>query len=72
MGLLDKFKDNADGLKDKAQDLIKEHGDKIDQGIDKAADLASDKTGGKHDDKIDKGADALKDGVDKIDGDPTT
>ena len=37
-------------------------------GIDKAADFADDKTGGKYDDKIDTGADKVKDGLDSLDG----
>ena len=36
-------------------------------GIDKAADVASDKTGGKYDEHIDKGADTAKDAVDGLD-----
>ncbi|TNC26836.1 antitoxin [Mumia zhuanghuii] len=70
MGLLDKFTKNAH-LRGKAKNLLNEHGDKIDKGIDKAADLARGKAGSKHGDKIDKGADALKDGLDKLDRDPT-
>ncbi|KAA1420652.1 antitoxin [Mumia zhuanghuii] len=66
MGLFDKFK----GHKDKVQDLAREHGDKIAGGIDKAADIASDKTGGKYDTHIQKGVDAAKDGIDKLDGEP--
>ena len=47
------------GLVDKAKDAL--HSDKAeevsDQGIDKAKDAASEKTGGKYDDKIDKAGD---------------
>ena len=35
--------------------------DVIDEGIDKAAELADDKTGGKYSDQIDTAADKLKD-----------
>ncbi|WP_370614534.1 antitoxin [Mumia sp. Pv 4-285] len=66
MGLLDMFK----GHKGKVQDLARDHGDKIAGGIDKAADIASDKTGGKYDQHIQKGAHAAKEGLDKLDGDP--
>jgi hypothetical protein len=62
MGLLDKLK----GLAGKAEDLVEEHDDKILDGIDKAADLADDKTKGKHTDKIDKGADKARDAVRKL------
>jgi hypothetical protein len=45
MGFLDRFKK-------KAADAAEEHEDKIDDAIDKAADFADEKTGGKHTDKI--------------------
>jgi antitoxin protein of toxin-antitoxin system len=57
-----------DNLKKKAEQAVDEHGDKIAQGIDKAADVANERTGGKHGDKIDKGAAAAKDQLDKLDG----
>lgn len=56
MGFLDKIKDTLSGNKDK-----------VDDGIDKAADFADDKTGGKYTDKIDQGAEKAKDVVDKLD-----
>lgn len=62
MGFMDKLK----GAKDKAADLAEEHEEKIDDGIDKAADFADDKTGGKHSDKIDSAAEKAKGAVDKI------
>jgi MT0933-like antitoxin protein len=45
------------GFMDKAKDAAEQHDDKVDQGLDKAGDFASDKTGGKYDDKIDQGVD---------------
>jgi len=66
MGFLDKFKGHKDELKDKATELAAEHSDKIDAGIDKAADLANKATKGKFDEKIDAAADKAKDGVDKL------
>jgi hypothetical protein len=55
----------GDGMFDKAKEkmgqLASEHGDKVDQGVDKAAGMADEKTGGKHGDKIQQGADKLKD-----------
>ncbi len=69
MGFLDKLKKSTADVTDKARDVATEHGDKIDDGIDKAADLADDKTGGKHTDKIDKAADTAKGMVDKLEGD---
>lgn len=67
MGLFDKFGSKANKLKDKAGDLAAEHGDKIDAGIDKAADLANKATGGKFDEQIDSVADKAKDAADKLD-----
>ena len=62
MRFLDKFKKQA-------QDLAEDHGDKIENGIDKVAEIADDKTGGKYSDQIDSGADKAKDVVDGLGGD---
>jgi hypothetical protein len=48
-------------LAGKAKDLVEEHADQVDDGIDKAADLIDDKTDGKYGDKIDTAAEKLKD-----------
>jgi hypothetical protein len=61
MGFLDKAKQMLTGKVD-------EHGDQIAGGIDKAADVADEKTGGKYTDKIDTGAEKAKDGFDSLDG----
>ena len=55
------------GLMDKAKGLLQGKGDQAEDLIDKAADIANDKTGGKHADKIDSAAQKAKDAVDKID-----
>jgi hypothetical protein len=47
---------------------VDQHGDTIAQGIDKAAKLADDRTGGKHSGKISTGADKAKQALDKLDG----
>lgn len=53
----------------KAKDLISGHSDKIDQGVDKAADLADEKTGGKNSQQLDQAAEVVKDKVgDFLDG----
>jgi hypothetical protein len=52
-----------DELKNKAKDLIGEHGDKVDQGVERAGQFADDKTGGTHSEHIDKGEDKLKEGL---------
>ena len=59
MGMFDKFKK-------KAADMADEHGDKIEGGIDKAADFADDKTGGKYTDKIEGGTEKAKDLLDGL------
>ena len=62
VGIFDKFKK-------KAAEVAEDHGDKIETGIDKAADFADDKTGGKYSDKIESGSEAAKDFVEKLDTD---
>jgi len=66
MGFLDKFKKQGAELKDKAADLAASQGDKIDAGIDKAADLANKATKGKFDDQIDSAAEKAKDAAEKL------
>jgi hypothetical protein len=61
MGFLDK-------LRGKATEAVDKHGDQIAGGLDKAADMADKKTGGKHTGKIDSGVDKAKDALDKLDG----
>ena len=56
----------AMGFLDKAKDALEEHGDKVDAGIDKAADIADEKTGGKYSDHIDTGADKAKEVLDGL------
>jgi len=69
----DKRKDDRvgffDKFKKKAAEVADDHGDKIEAGIDKAADVADDKTDGKYSDKIESGAEAAKDFVEKLDTD---
>ncbi len=48
------------GLFDKAKGLAGEHADKVEQAIDKVADVVDEKTGGKYADQIDKGVEAAK------------
>ena len=54
------------GLMDKVKGMLGGHEKQAGDGIDKAADLADDKTGNKYSDKIDMGADKAKDGIDKL------
>jgi hypothetical protein len=55
------------GLLDTIKGLVKGKEDEIGKGIDKAADLVDDKTGGKYDDQIDAAADKAKDVVEDLD-----
>ncbi|GAA4542428.1 antitoxin [Amycolatopsis samaneae] len=59
---------NFDELKNKAQDALKEHGDKIEQGLDKAGDFAKSKFSGQSD-KIEGGVEKAKDFLGKFGGD---
>ncbi len=60
-----------DNLKNKAQDLVTEHNDKIDSGLDKAAQFVDQKTGGKYSDKINSGVDKAQEALDKVGGEQT-
>ncbi|CCH15628.1 antitoxin [Micromonospora lupini] len=42
---------------DKAKDVADKHDKQVDQGMEKAGDMADKRTGGKYDDQIDKGVD---------------
>ncbi len=57
------------GLLDKAKELLGKHEEKVEDAIDKVADVVDDKTGGKYADQIDKGAEAAKGLVDSDDAD---
>ena len=57
-----------DNIKDKATELVDQHGDQAGQGIDKAGDLIDEKTGGRYADKVDLGQQKSKDGLDGLDG----
>ncbi len=57
-----------DDIKNKAKELLDGHGDKVDQGIDKAGDLANERTGGQHGGQIDQGEQKVRDGLDSLDG----
>ncbi|MEM8706184.1 MAG: Rv0909 family putative TA system antitoxin [Actinomycetota bacterium] len=61
MGLFDKVKGIFGSNAEKIEDAVED-------GIDKAAELAKDKLPGDHDDKIDMAADKAADMADKIDG----
>lgn len=50
-----------DDLAGKAKDLLSEHSEQVDDAVDKVADIADEKTGGKYSDQIDQAAEKLKD-----------
>ena len=63
MSLFDKAKQLAGAAKDKAA----ENTDRIQDGLDKVADVVDDKTGGKYSDKIDAAKDKASGLVEKLD-----
>ncbi|MFZ3567695.1 antitoxin [Streptomyces sp. BH097] len=66
MGILDSLKAKFGPAKDKVSDLAQQHGDKIDQGLDKAGRLVDQKTKGKYSDQIRMGTDKAKDAVGRM------
>ncbi|MFB9966967.1 antitoxin [Sinosporangium siamense] len=60
----------------KLRGLLGSHSDKVEkaakQGIDKAADMAKQRTGGKYDQQIDTAAAKAREAADKIDNRPGT
>ena len=63
-----------DELKNKAREALTEHRDKIEEGMDKAADKAREKAGDEHSGKIDSMLDKGRDALDKFtsgDGEPS-
>ena len=53
-------------LKDKAEEIAEEHGDKIADGLEKAGDLVDEKTDGKHSEQIDTAVDKAQDLVERL------
>ena len=60
MGLFDKLKGG------KAKELVEEHGDEIKKGVDKATDMADEKTGGQYSEHLDTVDDKAKDVIDDM------
>ncbi|HEY0452258.1 antitoxin [Actinophytocola sp.] len=48
-------------LKNKAEGLVEKHGDKIEQGVEKAGDFAKKRFG--HDEQVDKVVDKIQDAI---------
>ncbi|OXM71663.1 antitoxin [Amycolatopsis vastitatis] len=60
-----------EALKGKAEEALREHNDKIEEGLDKAAGFAKSKFAG-HDEQIDSGIEKAKDFLNKFDDTPDT
>ena len=45
---------------EKAKDMASEHDVQVDQGLEKAGDVADERTGGRYDEQIDKGVDVAQ------------
>jgi ElaB/YqjD/DUF883 family membrane-anchored ribosome-binding protein len=58
-----------DELKNKAREALTEHRDKIEEGMDKAAEKARQKAGDEHSGKVDSLLDKGRDALDKFTGD---
>ena len=58
-----------DELKNKAREALSEHRDKIEEGMDKAAEKAREKAGSEHSGKVDSLLDKGRDALDKLTGD---
>ena len=57
---------NLEQYKKQAKDLAENHGDKIEDVVDKVADIANDKTGGKYSGQIETGTEKAKDFVEGL------
>ncbi|GAA3390047.1 antitoxin [Streptomyces roseoviridis] len=66
MGLLDSLKAKLAPAKDKVSDLAKEHGGKVEHGLEKAARVVDEKTKGKYSDKIESGTGKAKDAIERL------
>ena len=66
MGLLDSLKAKLGPAKDKVSDLAKEHGDKVEHGLEKAARVVDEKTKGKYSQKIESGTGKAKDAIERL------
>ncbi|MET9950649.1 antitoxin [Streptomyces sp. NPDC006339] len=66
MGLLDSLKAKLGPAKEKVSDLAKEHGDKVEHGLEKAARMVDEKTKGKYSDKIESGTGKAKGAIERL------
>ncbi|MFF7544364.1 antitoxin [Streptomyces canus] len=66
MGLLDKVKAKLSPAKDKVSGLAQRHEDTVRHGLDKAAKVVDEKTGGKYSGKIQTGTGKAKGAMDRL------
>ncbi|MFF9086499.1 antitoxin [Streptomyces sp. NPDC014991] len=66
MGLMDNMKAKLGPAKDKVSDLARQHGDKVQHGIDKAAKAVDERTKGKYSDRIQAGTGKAKGAMDRL------
>ncbi|MFJ3901188.1 antitoxin [Streptomyces sp. NPDC090025] len=66
MGLLDSLKAKLGPAKDKVSDLAKEHGGKVEHGLERAAKVVDEKTKGKYSDKIETGTGKAKEAIERL------
>ena len=59
------------GFMDKAKDFADQHDEQVDQGLDKAGDVADQRTGGGHSEQIDRGVDIAQERTGEGDTQPT-
>ncbi|MGW0878475.1 antitoxin [Streptomyces sp. NPDC002671] len=66
MGLLENVKAKLAPAKDKVSDLARQHGDKVQHGIDKAAHAVDERTKHRYSDKIQAGTGKAKEAMDRL------
>ncbi|EDY42187.1 antitoxin [Streptomyces sp. SPB074] len=66
MGFIDNIRARLSPAKDKVADLAQQHGDRIGDGLDKAAKAVDERTKGKYSDRIQSGTDKAKDAVGRV------
>ncbi|MDO5744261.1 MAG: antitoxin [Micrococcaceae bacterium] len=71
MSVFDELKGKADGLKEKASELIHDNAEKLGGAIDSAGDFIDEKTGGKFAEHVDKVQDGAKNLLNKNEDDGT-
>ncbi|MEU2717323.1 antitoxin [Streptomyces sp. NPDC007205] len=66
MGLKDNMKAKLGPARDKVSDLARQHGDKVQHGIDRAAKVVDERTKHKYSDRIQAGTGKAKEAMDRL------